>query len=108
MNEIFLINKDGFDFKLSIGDCSHQSYKSSPLIEGLIGNYIHRYKPNYHFIKGVVPISRINLDELDEKDLPLTIEKRPKLLPHNIDELNTYLSLYKLAFQEAKKYLMLL
>ena len=95
---IFLCNLGGFDFELTIG--------GGP--PGLIGNYLHRYIPLNKCIIGVVPLYGINLDELTENDLPFSLENFPFHVEHNIEELNKHFSLYKFAFQEAKKYLILL
>lgn len=100
-DDIYLLYLCGFDFKLAIGKAVKEP---GP---GLIGDYLHRYNPGSSKILGVVPLKGINLDQLTDDDLPIAEINIPEFVPHNINEINKYLSLYKLAFQEAKKYLIL-
>lgn len=96
--DIFLLATGGFDFKLCIGDGDIRA-------GGLIGNYIHRCLLDDEKIIGVVPISHIDFNKLSKDKLPISKETNPRLVPHNIDEINNYFSLYREAFVEAKKYL---
>jgi hypothetical protein len=96
--EIFLLTASGFDFKLCIGDGNART-------GGLIGNYIHRYVSGSDRIAGVVPISHIDLNKLSKDKLPLTKEAHPRLVEHNVNEINKYFALYKEAFHEAIKHL---
>jgi hypothetical protein len=93
LNDIFLLHLGGYDFSLCIGRGE------------LIGNYLHRC--NKEKILGVLPLSGINLDDMTDDNLPVVNGQFRHFVPHNVEEINNYLSLYKLAFREAQKYLIL-
>ena len=110
--EIFLKKINIFDFKLFIGyplrDLGRGVY------QGIFGSYIHRLHGSN--VDGVLPIpleSAIKWDDLSEDNLPINISHPDnigelRMVEHNIDEINKYLSYYKLALKEAEKYLLLL
>lgn len=110
--EIYLCKVNIFDFKLFVGYPLEDLGKG--IYQGVFGIYIHRHHGNEN--AGCLPIPAecaVKWNLIPENKLPIYTsypgnEGRLQLVEHNINEINHYLSYYKVALQEAQRYLLLM